>query len=112
MPDTDRRPARAHVWALGWALLPVLAAVAAAFAVAAADDGSCEGFSCPSFGAAILAVYAVVVAAPVVAVCSQLATLALRRAHGLREHPAALGLLAALASWLVFAAGTAVALVR
>lgn len=110
MPSTDARPVRAQVWALAATFLP--AALIAVIAVAAGrsvDDSGCEGFGCASFGYAVISAYAAYTA-PVVGVLGQLTTAGLGAVRpSLRSHPARLGLLGALAAWIVFGLAAATA---
>jgi len=103
MPDTNSRPASAQVWALAGTFLPAALVAVIAFAVAnSVDDTGCDGFGCASFGYAVIGAFAVF-AAPVVAVLGQLVTAGLGAVWpSLRNHPAGLGLLGALLSWILF----------
>ena len=68
---------------------------------ASMDDPSCDGFGCASFGYRLIGVYAAF-AAPLVGVLGQLVTAGLGALRpSLRIHPARLGLLGALVSWVV-----------
>jgi hypothetical protein len=66
------------------------------------DDTSCDGFGCASFGYGVIGAYAAFTA-PLVGVLGQLTTAGLGAMWpSLRIHPARLGLLGALTSWLLF----------
>ena len=66
------------------------------------DDTGCHDFGCPSFGYGVIGAFAMFTA-PVVAVLGQLVTVGLGAAWpSLRIHPARLGLLGALLSWILF----------
>ncbi len=103
MRATNSRPVRAQVRALAGTFLPAaLVAVLAYTAASSADDSGCDGFSCPSFGHGVIGVYAASTA-PMVAVIGQLATAGLGAVWpSLGFHPVRLGLLGALAGWIVF----------
>ena len=103
MPATTPRPVRAQVWALAATFLPAaLVAVIAYLAATSVDDSGCEGFSCASFGYAVIGAYAAFTA-PIVGVLGQLATAGLGAVRpSLRHHPAGLGLLGALIGWVAF----------
>jgi hypothetical protein len=91
---------RAQFWALAATAGPALLATAVGLAAAVTvDDTGCEGYTCPSFGYGVLAVFAFV-AAPAVGVLGQLATAGLgAAARPLRSHPVVLGLLGAALAW-------------
>jgi hypothetical protein len=103
MPETKPRPVRAQVWALAGTFLPAALVAVIAFTVAnAVDDTGCHDFGCVSFGYGVIGAFAMFTA-PVVAVLGQLVTAGLCAAWpSLRIHPARLGLLGALLSWILF----------
>lgn len=103
MPDATSRPLRAQVWALAGTFLPAALVAVIAYTVATSmDDTSCDGFDCASFGYGVISAYAQFTA-PLVGVLGQLATAGLGAVWpALRSHPARLGLLGALMSWIVF----------
>jgi hypothetical protein len=102
VPETRSRLVSAQIWALAGTLLPaILVAVIAYAAAHSVDDTDCEGFGCASFGYGLISVLATF-AAPVIAVLGQLVTAGLGAIWpALRVHPARLGLLGALVSWIV-----------
>ena len=102
MPDTTPRPLHAQVWALAGTFLPAaLVAVIAYTVTIRMGDTNCDGYGCVSFGYGLIGAYAAFTA-PLVGVLGQLATAGLGALWpSLRIHPAALGLLGALVSWIV-----------
>jgi hypothetical protein len=103
MPDTNSRPVSAQVWALTGTFLPAALVAVIAYAVAnSVDDAGCNDFNCASFGYGVISAFAMFAAA-VVAVLGQLIAAGLGAVWpSLRNHPAGLGLLAALLSWILF----------
>ena len=104
MPAATPRPVRAQVWALAATFLPAaLVAVIACVVSRNLDDTGCDGFGCASFGYAVISAYAAFTA-PVVGALGQLVTAGLGAVRpALRTHPAGLGLLGALLSWIAVA---------
>lgn len=103
MPDPTSRPLRAQVWALAGTFLPAALVAVIAYTVATStDDTNCDGFNCASFGYGIISAYAAYTA-PLIGVLGQLTTAGLGAVWpSLRTHPARLGLLGALVSWIAF----------
>ena len=102
MPETRSRLLSARIWALAGTLLPAIVVAVIAYAAAdSVDDTDCDGFGCPSSGYGLIGVLATF-AAPMIAVLGQLITAGLGAIWpALRVHPARLGLLGSLVSWIL-----------